>query len=386
MKVAVIGSGIGGLCAAVGLQSSGADVVVFERAAEVRSGGSGLSVFANGLRALDSLGLGEGFRAITSPEAALFRGGQRLPDGSWLSTYPMESLTELRVVDRARLHELLVRALPRRSLRTRARVVDVTEQGDVRYVSASGERSIESFDLVVAADGLRSTIRAGWPRDPGITYSGYSTWRGITEHPINLRGEAGETWGLGRRFGVAPLADGRAYWFAVLNISHDRRFADDVAALNHNFGDWHDPIPELIAATPVARISYLPIEELAGRVPSFVRGRIVLLGDAAHAMTPNLGQGGGQAMEDAATLSALLAPIAAAVTPDDASLHTALSRYDKLRRPRSQKIARRSRTVGQLAQVRGRTLAGVRNSLLRATPQSALRRQLAWLQNWTPPK
>jgi 2-polyprenyl-6-methoxyphenol hydroxylase-like FAD-dependent oxidoreductase len=385
MRAAVIGAGIGGLCTAVGLQRAGAEVTVHERAADLRPGGSGLSVFGNGLRALDSLGLGDGFREITSADAGLLRGGQRRPDGRWLATIPAESLTSLRVVDRAQLHELLASALAPGSLRPGRRVIAATAEGRVTHAGADGAADEDVFDLVVAADGLHSVARRSLPEDPGIRYSGYSTWRGITDGPVDLHGEAGETWGVGRRFGIAPLADGRVYWFAVLSVPRAERVGDDAAALRRLFGAWHAPIPELIAARAPSRIQYLPIDERAGRLPSYVHGRLALVGDAAHAMTPNLGQGGGQAMEDAATLAALLAPLASPPSTGGAELSAALSRYDALRRPRSQAIAARSRAVGRLAHVRGRALAGLRDVVIRATPAAALRRQLDSIQSWSPP-
>lgn len=385
MRVAVVGSGIGGLCAAVGLQRAGADVVVFEKAQDLRPGGSGLSVFGNGMRALDSLGLGESFRAITDAKAASFRGGQRRPDGSWLAVYPMDMFTELRVVDRAALHGLLTSSLAPGTLAAGHRVVSASEEGSVRHACAGGPEEVERFDLVIAADGLRSTIRGQWPEDPGVVYAGYSTWRGITECPMDLGGEAGETWGVGRRFGVAPLADGRVYWFAVATLPEPSRSRAETP-LDHIFRTWHAPIEDLVAATPADHVQFLPIEELGGRLQSYVRGRTVLLGDAAHAMTPNLGQGGGQALEDAATLVALLTPLATAESLDPESLTQALVRYDALRRPRSQEVARRSRLVGKLAHSGGPFASRVRNMIVAATPQAALRRQLTWLQSWTPPE
>ena len=110
-----------------------------------------------------------------------------------------------------------------------------------------------------------------------------------------------------------------------------------------------------------------------------------LAGDAAHVMTPNLGQGGGQAMADAATLATLLAPLAPHDSPDPEALARALEAYDSLRRPRSQRIAQRSRLVGRLAHAGGPVAARMRDAVLAATPQSALRRQSDWLQSWTPP-
>lgn len=386
VKIAIIGAGIGGLCTAAGMYRAGADVTVFERAPQVRAGGSGITVFGNGMRALDAIGVGEAFREIASTQAAVYRGGQRRPDGTWLTSYPPDAVSQLRVVDREPLHRILRDAVPGSVLQTGCNVSGASPDGRLMWVDDKRAQRSEHFDVVVAADGIGSRIRRSWPTDPGISYSGYSTWRGITETPVDLNREAGETWGAGRRFGVTPLADGRVYWFAVLSVARDHPIGEHRTALSNHFGNWHHPIPEVLAATGSMDIHYLPIDELAGRMPSFVRGQVVLLGDAAHAMTPNLGQGGGQAMEDAATLTALLKPLVRSSPRHDAEIHAALRRYDELRVKRTQKIAQRSRMVGRLAHVPGGALVSVRDVILRAVPGAALRRQLAWLQDWEPPR
>jgi len=380
MRAVIIGGGIGGLCAAIGLQRAGADVTVYERAPELKPVGSGLSVFGNGLTALDALGLGDAFRAITSTEAGRMRGGQRRPDGSWLATIPSEAVAELRIVHRADLHRILIDALQPGTLKTGVDVVSVSDDG--RTVTTHD--GTEQAHLVVAADGIRSKVRASWPGDPGIRYSGYSTWRGVTDAPVDLGGEAGETWGRQERFGLAPLADGRIYWFGVASMPAGAAIDDEYAEVVRRFGGWHRRIPELLRATDAAPVLRLDINDLAGPVPTFLRGRCVLLGDAAHAMTPDLGQGGGQAMEDAATLTALLRPYAALHAPGSA-LDEALARYDALRRPRTQSIAKRARMLGAIAHTRSRVGVAVRDAVLRATPASATATQLASIQAWRPP-
>ncbi|MGY1810384.1 FAD-dependent monooxygenase [Blastococcus sp. SYSU D00669] len=372
MRVAVVGAGVGGLAVAAGLQRSGAEVTVFERAEELRPGGSGLSLWANGFAALDALGLGDAVRAVAGDAPTGLVAGQRRPDGTWLARTPAAAVAGLRVVHRADLHRVLVGALAGGTLRLGCPVDAVSAAGD-EVVHGGGT---ERFDLVVAADGIASRVRAGWPGDPGRRYSGYAAWRGVTAAPVDLLGGAGETWGRGLRFGIAPLADGRVYWFAVASMPARTAIADEHGEVRRLFGGWHDPVPALVAATPPDAVTRLDIDDLARPLPTFRRGRCVLLGDAAHAMTPDLGQGANQALEDAATLVRLV---------QGGDLDAALGAYDRLRRPRTQRIARRARALGRVAQWRRPVPAALRDAALRLTPDAAAGRQLTALQTWSPP-
>jgi 2-polyprenyl-6-methoxyphenol hydroxylase-like FAD-dependent oxidoreductase len=386
MRIAVIGAGIGGLCAAIGLQGAGAEVVVLERAAVLRPVGSGLSVFPNGVAALDALGLAQRFQKIAGSDGALLHAGQRRPDGSWLARLPQNAVSGLRVVHRADLHRILVAALAPDTVRLGTTVSTVSSEGTgVEYIDVDGTRHSETFDAVVAADGINSAIRRSWRGDPGLRYSGYSSWRGVTAHPVDLKGAAGETWGHGLRFGIAPLRDGRVYWFAVATMPPDETVVDEYARVCELFGGWHDPIPALLDATDPGVVFRLPINDLAGPLPTFHRHRCVLLGDAAHAMTPDLGQGANQAIEDAATLAVLLRPIAGRSGPPVDAVVEALATYDRLRRARTQPIARRARALGALAHTRSRAGVALRDAVLRLTPASVLGKQARAVQTWAPP-
>lgn len=389
MRIAVIGAGIGRLSAAVGLQQAGAEVEVFERAAALRPVGAGLSVFGNGLTALDALGLGAGLRSRSASAGGL-RAGQRTPSGAWLSTTPAAALTDLRVIHRTDLQTLLLDALAPGTVSYGATVAKVSDGGDeiaIQRPDAGGPPRLEHrrYDLVVAADGIRSRVRASWPDDPGVRYAGYSAWRGVTEQPVDLHGAAGETWGRGLRFGIAPLVDGRVYWFAVATLPVGTVFPDEYAEVTRRFADWHRPVAAIVRATPAAAVFRHDIFDLAATLPTFRRGRCLLLGDAAHAMTPDLGQGGNQAMEDGVTLARLLAPLTRDDRPDPATLGRALDAYDLLRRRRTQAIARQARAVGRVAQTTGRGRVALRSAALRVLPASIGARSLTRIQSWSPP-
>jgi 2-polyprenyl-6-methoxyphenol hydroxylase-like FAD-dependent oxidoreductase len=386
MRVGVIGAGIGGLVAAAGLQRDGHDVTVFERQEQPGAIGAGLSLFANAFAALDAVGLGEAVRSVTSDEVSGLTAGQRSPSGHWLTVLPQDAVASLRVLHRADLHRVLVESLRPGTLHTGspAHVAPGGTPGAAPAITVDGRD--EPFDLVVAADGVRSPARAALGLDSGLRYAGYTAWRGVTRGPVDVRGAAGETWGRGRRFGVVPLPGGRVYWFATQTLPPGTGFDDERQEVLRRFGSWHSPIRDLVEGTAAAEVLRHDLYDLAKPLSSFARGRVVLLGDAAHAMTPDLGQGAGQAIEDAATLPLLLrAATGGASSAADEHLDGAVRAYDRLRRPRSQSIARRSRAAGRVGQLSGPLAVGARDALLRATPARVAGFAARQVQRWTPP-
>ncbi|WP_329259042.1 FAD-dependent monooxygenase [Actinoallomurus sp. NBC_01490] len=215
------------------------------------------------------------------------------------------------------------------------------------------------------------------PRRPAPRYAGYTAWRLVVDPPEGRPDTGGETWGRGERVGVVPLAGGGIYLFAVANAPEGARSPDgEPAELRRRFGGWHDPIPALLDAVSEEAVLRSDIYDLPP-LKSYVNGRVALLGDAAHAMTPDQGQGANQALEDAVTLAALL--------DADPAVPSALAAYDRERRPRTQTIARRSRSTGVVAQWSSAPAVAVRNRLLRLVPPRAVLRALGPVLSWRPP-
>ncbi|MDR7281141.1 FAD-dependent monooxygenase [Catenuloplanes atrovinosus] len=369
----VIGGGIAGLSAAAGLWRTGWRVTVLERVAAFRPVGAGLVVQANGARCLEALGLGGGLRDRARVDVS---GGTRRADGRWLARIGAGDL-ERRLgtlalgIHRAALHELLLGALPEGAVRTGAEVRSLTENGEVTWQAADGPGRIEA-DLVVGADGIRSTVRRLlWPEAAEPVHVGVTAWRGIT--PVwdgDL--DVAISWDRGAEFGMVPLIDGRVYWYGAVNAAPGEPAGDEAARVRARFGGWHAPIPDLLAATgTVLRDDLACLDEPLG---SYVKGRVALVGDAAHPMTPNLGQGANQALEDAVVLAAV------AGRPDG------LAEYDRQRRPRSQRVARASRAIGRFGQQLDNPLAvAARNAVMRLTPPGLALRSMARYADWRPP-
>lgn len=382
-RVVVVGAGIGGLAAATGLHKVGWDPTVLERSASAAGVGAGVSLWSNALTALDRLGVGEPIRAAGALEGG---GGLRKPDGRWLSRSSAEALNDragvsLLMIHRARLHGELLAALPGGTVRTGTVVTHVRERGDEAVVGYDGPDGAGELtaDLVIGADGLHSTVRGlMWPAAPAPSYAGFTAWRGITDRPQDITGEAAETWGEGAEFGAAPLPDGRVYWFGTATLPAGTRFADEHAEALRRFGQWHSTVPAVLRATSPAGVLRHDVYHHLRPLPQFVRGRLVLLGDAAHAMTPNLGQGACLALEDAVEL-------AAALSTADGDIAGALYAYDHRRRPRGERIIKLSAQLGRMIQTSGRARVALRDLLVRATPERMAMASLARVTAWTAP-
>lgn len=360
MRVIVIGSGIAGLTAAIALRKVGIDVAVYERAPELREVGAGISLWANALRALDHIGAGASVRAVS---LKLTRSEMRGKSGRSvliaLDAKAMEGragMPELvRMIHRAELVGALASHLPAGVARYGHECVSVEADGTAARVRFANGHT-DSADAVIGADGIRSVVRAAIHGASEPRYSGYTCWRGVCPRPASVEaGYIGEWWGRGLRFGITTLPNDRIYWFVGQNAPPNGRNADERGHLLSAFAGWPEPIRELIETTPADRVLR---NDIIDRPPvrEWSKGRLCVIGDAAHPMTPNLGQGGCTAIEDGVILARHLSRAT--------DVPAALTAFAAERYKRTAGIVNESRRLGAVAQWEGRVSCALRDRLM----------------------
>ncbi len=369
--VAIAGGGIGGLAAAAALAHVGIESVVFEKETAMAPAGSAFLIGANALVALNEMGLAERFIAIGQ---ARVTGELRTYRGRLLASVPETVLTAglgfpNTNVERSDLRALLFEAAGAQRVRFGESVTGFEVRGgQVAVQTTSGERG--QFAALIGAEGIGSVVRRSLLGPSRAKYVGYCAWQGVSTLEIpNDKGTSLEIWGLGRRTGYGYLGKGRwGWWGSALaqegGTDPAEGRAESIAA---RFNGWWGPSPALIRSTPPDKILR---NDIRVRPPdrTWGRGAVTLLGDAAHLMTPDLGQGACQAIIDAAVLARTLRGVA----PD--GLQAALRRYEEIRRPQSAYIAKASARVGRHAHYRNPVAFAIRNALLRALPATAVNR------------
>ena len=365
--ILIAGAGIGGLTLGCALAHQGRAFRIFERAPALRPAGAGIALADNAFRALAHVGLDARVRGCGEAlsVAAICRPSGRAISGFRSGDLGLGSTVAM---SRSRLQEALAGALDR-DVET-GRTVSGYEHttGGVRVRFDDGE--VIEGEVLVGADGLHSRVRHEMLGESPLRYAGQTSWRALTRNDGRVEpGHFTETWGPGRRFGIVPIGDAGVYWYAVADApAGGRDAADPREALQRMFAGWHAPIAALMTSTAPEAVLRADIFDRPP-VATWVDRRAVLLGDAAHPMTPNLGMGGCQAIEDAVVLADAIGRAS--------SIEEALPRYQAARVPRANSFVERSRRMGQVAHLRSAPMRWLRDAAMGLVPVRLAARALA---------
>ena len=287
-------------------------------------------------------------------------GGRRFrnPRGDLLTQIDYERLGwETYGILRAELQQAMLEAVPAERLRLATTCIGASEDGRALLDGADAVVA----DIVIGADGIRSTVRRSLFGEEPLRYGGHRAWRAGTRFDDErVRDRFVEVWGVGGGFGFGPAGKGRVYWYCFEAVPEGapppERPRDEFL---RRYGTWFDPIPALIESTERDAIEPTFTYDRPPR-RTWGRGRVTLLGDAAHPMKPNIGQGAAQALEDAVVLGSCIAGMA---DPEDA-----LRAYERRRVRRASTVVRASRQAGRVAEVRSPVVARTRDAVMKAMP------------------
>ena len=387
----VVGGGIGGLASAVALAQAGWRVTVLERAPAFGEVGAGLATTGNGMTALAALGLAGAARAVAYQTGTAGLQDER---GRWIMRMPdtrsdPRAVTTIWGLQRQRLHGVLraaAEAADSIELVTDAEVVSV-EPGEpggnaARVSWRGGDQSRRvTTELVVAADGVRSAVRAQlFPTAPA-QYSGSTSWRAVIPD-TDTDDRLVQAWGPGTEFGSLRVSPAEIYWYGYFRHPEGAVFPDELAAARERFADWAPWVRGLVGKTEPDQLMRHDVYHLPGGLPGYTGGRVVFAGDAAHAMLPTAGQGAASALEDGVCVGRLIgAPVRAG-----SDLSAALAAYDGARRPRCRQIARTAILTARFGcDLGGGWRQPVRNAIFRLLPAGQLVKAGQSIVRWTAP-
>lgn len=368
-RAIIVGGGVGGLSAAIALAHAGVECAIYERGERIGLGGTGLTLWPNAIRALEKLGLETAVLRHADP---LQRGEVFTWLGNPLTTVDLAEIARrsgkpLVCLRRADLYAELLAKIGDVPIHTGRRCTGYSHD-DGTVTARFDDGSEVEGDILIAADGIRSRLRQSLLGTDPLRYVGWMTWRGVARLPDGTfpSGLYREFFGRGSRFGLFAIRDDLVYWYGTLSTAADDRPPIDPShkaeAIAH-FADWPAPAVTAIASTEdgdLVRTGVYDTEAL----PRWTDGRVAVLGDAAHPMTPDLGQGACQAIEDSLCLAASLS---AGSDPEDA-----LARYETAGLARTAGLVARSRKVGTMRQWRHPALYLLRSAVMRAIPPKLL--------------
>lgn len=362
--ITIIGAGIGGLVMALMLKKHGYDVHIYEGAAAIKPIGTGIIMANNAMQVFQFLGIDEQVAKAGNRISAMNITDRRLKNLSVVDLQGFEAQYNVHntAIHRGALQQLLLEALGSEHVSLAKRLVSIEKKKSFHLCFEDGSEITTPW--LIGADGINSVVRKLLFPQSNLRDAQQLCWRGVSEIelPARYQHELNEAWGRGKRFGFVNISPNKVYWYALVNQGTEERDLQQI------FQDFHPDIQAIIAAGINEPIFISDIVDLAP-IDHWQQEQVCLMGDAAHATTPNLGQGACQAIEDAYVLGKLIA--------HEQDMQSAFRQYEAIRKPKALQIVSSSLSVGRLAHVNNRLAVWLRNGILKITPAAVNQKRLA---------
>lgn len=365
MKIAIIGGGIGGLTTALALQKNNLDITIYESAPEIKPVGAGIIMANNAMQVFDKLGIRNKIEKaghkistikITDPQLKTL---SEVPLNKFELQYGVHNIA----IHRGKLQMILAEEIGFENIKLSKRLSKIEQRNGYQLTFEDGTTAIA--DVVIGADGIKSVVRNQILNIGKIRTANQKCWRGVSEIDWTKKysHQAYEAWGKGKRFGFVRINDQQVYWYAVANENLVKN-PENPAEL---FTEFNSEVPGMILETPKEKIFVNDIIDLEP-ISQWQKDRVCLIGDAAHATTPNMGQGACQAIEDAYIIGKLFG--------EGKSVEEVFMQYEKLRIKKAHYIVNTSSTIGKVSHYENSLAVWLRNTLLKATPSSTNEKQM----------
>ncbi|MDA9774594.1 FAD-dependent monooxygenase [Saprospiraceae bacterium] len=375
MRITIIGAGIGGLTLGIALQAKGFQVDIFEKSKAFQKIGAGIILGNNAMQVYNQLGLTATLKAKGSKVSSMnvTNASNKLISGMSLEHFENKFDSINLAIHRADLQNSLFEALAPGTVQFSKAVKNVHENDDSVRIEFEDGSSIDS-SLVIAADGVHSVVRNGLFPKVETRDSKQLCWRAVVEHKLSSDFDEifTEMWGKGRRVGFGQINEKEVYWFALINSDKDHPSYHD-GTWRKKFSEFIPEVQEILGKADPDRMHLSQMSDFKP-IKKWYTNRVCLLGDAAHAMTPNMGQGAGQSIEDAYRLAQIMT--GKEFEDNQHSFDQLFKEYQEYRMPKVKRIVNTSWTIGSIAQLNNPLLRGFRNNMMRLLPDSLNQKQL----------
>lgn len=367
----IIGAGIGGLTTALTLKQRGLNVTIFESSAEIKPVGAGIILANNAMQVFQKLGIQEKIEKEGNKISFMKITDDQLKPLSVVNLLEYEQKYNVSniAIHRGELQKILANELGFDNINLSKRLSKI-EKKTLFKLTFEDNSTIES-KLVIGADGIRSIVRNQLFEKSTLRNPHQICWRGICEIdlPQKYHNELNEAWGKGKRFGFVKISDKKVYWYALANSKNTEASEVNLAEF---FSEFHIDILNIIYFTKKDQIITSQIMDLKP-IDKWQGENVCLVGDAAHATTPNLGQGACQAIEDAYVLGKLL--------DSGLEIQNTFAAYENLRRKKAHSIVNTSWAIGKMAHLENSFGIWLRNFAMKNTPKSANKKQMDMIFN-----